>query len=218
MTATSQSAVTAPPAPSARRASRPGWRDPRILLGVLIVAASVLAGAALLGTGEETTTVWAVRKDLPAGARLSADVLQQRAVHFSDEADAARYLTGAVPAGRTLSRPVGDGELLPRAALGGDARHLVEVPLRVDVDDVPATVREGSVVDVWVAPRDAAPGARQPARRVLSDVVVVRLPRLGTSLAPETSRQVIVAVSPGTPLADALGATSSGRVVITRQG
>lgn len=218
MTPTTPSAVAPPSAPPARRASRPGWRDPRLVLGVLIVAASVLAGAALLGSGEDAVAVWAVRKDLPAGARLTADVLQQRAVHFADGADTARYVTGTLPAGQTLSRPVGAGELLPRNALGGSSRHLVEVPLGVDVDDVPATVREGSTIDVWVAPRDAAPGDRQQARRVLTDVVVVRLPQVGTSLAPETTRQVIVAVPPGTPLADALGATSSGRVVITRQG
>ena len=218
MTPPTPSAVTPASAPPARRATRPGWRDPRIVLGVLIVAASVLAGAALLGSGEDTDTVWAVRKDLPEGTQLTADMVRQRAVHFADGADAVRYVTGPVPAGRTLSRPVGAGELLPRAALGGSSRHLVEVPLRVDVDDVPATVREGSTVDVWVAPRDAAPDAQQRARRVLTDVVVVRLPRVGTSLAPETSRQVIVAVPPGTRLEDALGATSSGRVVITRQG
>lgn len=217
MSPTTSPAAAPQSAPPARRAARPGWRDPRLVLGVLIVAASVLAGAAMLGSGEQTMPVWAVRKDLPAGTRLTADMLRQRAVHFADGGDTEHYVAGAAPAGRTLSRPVGEGELLPRAALVGSSRHLVEVPLGVDVDDVPATVREGSTVDVWVAPRDAAPGRRQPARKVLADVVVVRLPQVGTSLAPETTRQVIVAVSPGTPLADALGATSSGRVVITRQ-
>lgn len=216
MSPTSPSELTSPPA--ARRAGRPGWRDPRLVLGVLVVAVSVLAGASLLGTDEDTAAVWSARKDLPAGTRLTVDLVRQRAVHFPDRADLARYLTGPLPEGEMLSRPVGSGELVPRGALGGSARHLVEVPLRVDVDDVPATVREGSTVDVWVAPRDVSPGDSQRARRVLAEVVVVRLPRVGSSLAPETSRQVIVAVPPGAPLADALGATSTGRVVITRQG
>jgi hypothetical protein len=188
------------------------------VLGVLIVAASVLAGAALIGSGEDTVSVWTVRKDLPAGTRLTAGVLQQRAVHFADGGGADGYLVGRAPVGRSLSRPVGAGELLPRGALGGRSPDLVEIPLRVDVEDVPATVREGSTVDVWVTPEDAAPGDRVRARRVLAGVTVVRLPRVGTSLAPETTRQVIVAVPPATPLEDALGATGSGRVVITRQG
>ncbi len=218
MARTAPSPVSTPSAPPARRATRPGWRDPRIIVGVLIVALSVLVGAALLGSGEDTVAVWSARKDLPAGARLTADVLQQRAVHFADSADRGHYFAGPAPTGQALSRPIGAGELVPRTALGGTSRHLVEVPLRVDVDDVPVTVREGSTVDVWVAPRDAVPGDRLRARLVLSGVVVVRLSRVGSSLAPETSRQVIVAVAPDKPLGDALGATSTGRVVITRQG
>ena len=162
--------------------------------------------------------VWAATRDLPAGTVLSPDVLEQRVVHFADEAAVAPYATTALPAGRVLSRPVGAGELLPSAALGGTRRHLVEVPLRVDVEDVPATVQQGSRVDVWVAPRDASTPERPRARRVLADVAVVRLPAAGASLAPESTRQVIVAVTPGTPLEDALGAISAGRVVITRRG
>ncbi|HET8560039.1 MAG TPA: hypothetical protein VFL69_05935 [Marmoricola sp.] len=212
---------TAPPTPvvpPARRAVRPGWRDPRIVLGVLIVALSVLGGAALLGTGDETVTVWTAAEDLPAGLRLSSDDLRQRTVHFTDGSAPALYATGPAPAGRVLSRPVGAGELVPRAALAGAEKHLVEVPLRVDVEDVPATVQPGSRVDVWVAPRDAAVADRPHARRVLSDVLVVRLPAAGTSLAPESARQVVVAVSPTTSLDDALGAISAGRVLVTRRG
>lgn len=188
-------------------------------MGVLIVTLSVLAGAAVLGSGDAGggVEVWAATRDLPAGTVLSSDVLEQRVVHIADEAALAPYVSGQ-PAGRVLSRPVGAGELLPRAALGGAQRHLVEVPLRVDVEEVPATVQQGSRVDVWVAPPDATAADRPRARRVLSDVVVVRLPASGAGLAPESTRQVIVAVAPGTPLEDALGAISAGRVVITRRG
>lgn len=213
----STSAPPGTPVPAARRAGRPGWRDPRILLGVLIVAGSVLAGAVLLGSGEEQEVVWAAAQDLPAGSRVSPDVLVQRPVHFADPADLAVYAAGPAPVGRVLSRPVGAGELLPRAALRGAPRHVVEVPLQVDVDDVPATVHEGSRVDVWVAPRDSSATGRPRARRVLTDVVVVRLPHPGAALAPQSTRQVIVAVAPDAPLEDALGATSAGRVVVTRR-
>ena len=110
---------------------------------MLVVAGSVLAGAALLGSGQQQSVVWAAARDLPAGATVSADALVQRAVHFADPDDLGLYAVGRAPVGRVLSRPVGAGELLPRAALGGAQRHLVEVPLQADVDDVPATVRGG---------------------------------------------------------------------------
>ena len=68
-----------------------------------------------------------------------------------------------------------------------------------------------------MAPRDSSVTDSPRARRVLADVVVVRLPPAGAGLAPENTRQVIVAVAPGTGLEDALGAASSGRVIVTRR-
>jgi hypothetical protein len=86
------------------------------------------------------------------------------------------------------------------------------------VQDVPATVREGSTVDVWVAPREEATVDRARAELVLRGVTVVRLPQTSPGLAPEATRQVIVAVAPGTPLQDAIGRIGVGRVVLTRRG
>jgi hypothetical protein len=117
---------------------------------------------------------------------------------------------------------VAAGELLPRAAIATESRaDLVEVPISVAVDDLPATVRQGSVVDIWVAPKVAAVGEEKPtALPVLTDVVVVAVPRSANSLAPESTRQVIVGV-PAERAADlgkALGGISDGRVVVARKG
>jgi hypothetical protein len=221
MTTTTAASRTAPPA---LRTRTPGWRDPRIVIGVVIVAASVLLGARLMASADETTSVWSVRRDLPAGTQLGPAVLERRQIRFAESADADRYLSGTddLAVGLTLARPVGAGELLPRSALAsGDAKKLVEVPLSVAVDDVPTTVRQGSVVDVWVAPK--TPGADVTGQRavlVLDDVVVVSAPRAADSLAPESTRQIIVGVDPAASntLGKALGSTAAGHVVITRQG
>ncbi len=101
------------------------------------------------------------------------------------------------------------------------AHDLVEVPISVAVDDLPATVRQGSVVDVWVAPKvGAVSGQRPTAVPVLTDVVVVAVPRGSNSLAPESTRQVIVGVPAerADELGKALGGISDGRVVIARKG
>jgi hypothetical protein len=98
---------------------------------------------------------------------------------------------------------------------------LVEVPISVVSDDLPATVRQGSVVDVWVAPKVAAVGgAKVKAVLVLTDVVVVAVPRTSDTLAPQTTRQVIVGVPAerSDDLGVALGGISDGRVVIARKG
>lgn len=211
------------PAPPARRHHRPGWRDPRILVGIAIVATSVLLGVKVLAAADDTVGVWALRTDLPAGTRVDAREVERVQIRFDTHAAADRYLSAdePLPADSVLRRSVGRGELLPRRALAGVDRALVEVPVSVEVDELPATVKEGSVVDVWVTPQTATTAQRlADATLVLDDVVVVRAPKGTDTLAPAGTRQVIVGVTAdrAQKLGPALGRTSSGRVVITKQG
>ena len=221
--------LTAPPrsevtVPRATRSHRPGWRSPRLLLGMVLVAGSILVGARLLAAADDTVGVWAVARDLPAGAALDEGELLRRQVRFPDADTADSYLAAGdeLPSDATLNRPLSANELLPRAALADTSEaDLVEVPISVLTEDLPATVRQGSVVDVWVAPKVAAVGqARVKAVQVLTDVVVVAVPRTSDGLAPQATRQVIVGVpSQGVgDLGEALGGMSDGRVVIARKG
>jgi hypothetical protein len=221
--------TTAPPrtesaAIRATRSRPPGWRNPRLIIGLALVAGSVLLGARLLAAADDTVGVWAVTRDLPAGAALDPADLERRQVRFPEEDTADGYLadTDRVPKGATLNRPVSGGELLPRSAFAAEKlAELVELPLSVVSDDLPATVRQGSVVDVWVTPKvSEVSGADAKAVRVLTDVVVVAVPRTADSLAPQSTRQVIVGVPAdrAQDVGTALGGISDGRVVVARKG
>lgn len=204
-----------PAMPPAERVPRPGWRDPRILLGVGLVAACVLLGARIMAAADDTVAVWSVRSDVPAGSVLERDDLQLSRVHFADPRAADRYVGAAdLPAEPVTTRALGAGELLPRAALGSGGEPLVEVPLSVARSDLPGTVRTGSVVDVWVADKDGD----RPARLLLDDARVVALPAATDSLAPQTTRQVVVGVAAEPDeLGAVLGRTGAGRIVVTQQ-
>jgi hypothetical protein len=208
----------------ATRSHRPGWRNPRLLLGIVLVAGSVVLGARLLAAADDTVAVWAVSADLPAGASIDEADLERRDVRFPDAATADGYVGAdeSLPDDATLNREVSAGELLPRAAFAHDSgEDLVEVPVSVVSDDLPATVRQGSVVDVWVTPKvSSVAGSRVKAVPVLSDVVVVAVPRTSAGLAPQTTRQVIVGVPADRAgeLGSALGGMADGRVVIARKG
>jgi hypothetical protein len=212
----------APGTPPALRVRRPGWRDPRLVAGVVLVAASVLLGARLLAAADDTVAVWAARHDLAAGTTVEREDLTPVRVHLSDRAT-DRYLSvGSAPApGSTLAHDVGEGELLARSAVVADpGPALVEVPLSVAPDDLPASVRRGVVVDVWVIPhRDSAEVEHARARPAFEGVVVVAVPSATDSLAPRTTQQVIVGVPADQVdrLADALGLLADGRVVLTRR-
>lgn len=214
--------------PDARRSRRPGWRNPRLALGLLLVAASVVAGARAMAAADDTVPVWAAAEALPAGAEVASGDVERRQVRFPDAATAAAYVSAAraLPTGSRVDRAVGAGELLPADALtDGPAQALVEVPISVVADDLPATVRQGSVVDVWVTPDAAAGGttagaAGAEASLVLREVEVVAVPGAEDGLAPQQTRQVIVGVPEdrADELSAALGAIASGRVVVARTG
>ena len=201
--------VAAQASPEAARASRPSWRDPRLALGVLLVCASAVLGARLLASADDTVPVVVAAAPLPAGERLTPDDLTTTRVRFGDDEDADQYLpAGTDVTGSVLLRPVGAGELVPRAAVGtsGD-RGSVAVPLAVDGARVPASVHAGTVVDVWAGPD---PDAGVPARRTVrllrgAPVLSVARPE---GLGPGTVVQVVVGVPQGR--ADAVAASVAG--------
>ncbi|WP_162529638.1 SAF domain-containing protein [Nocardioides caldifontis] len=191
MSALRTPAATTPTSPPATRGPRPSWRDPRLAAGLLLVFGSVLVGAKVLAGADDTVAVLTAARPLASGQELRADDLGTVRLRFEDEAEADRYLTGDVDAavGAVLVRPVGQGELVPRAALGGTTDGLVELPLSVDPGRVPSSVRAGSVVDVWATGSEETATDEQAAERVLSAVPVLSVSRgAGT-------RQVVVGVA-----------------------
>lgn len=207
--------------PPARRLSRPSWRDPRLVVGVVIVAASVLLGAQLFATADDTVTVWSARTDLAEGAAVTAGDLERSQVRFASAALAGRYLSADDRlAGMVLLRDVAAGELLPRAALGsGTAQPLAELPIALASNAVPAGLRPGELVDVWVTP-PAESGEDRRAVRVLPQVRVVAVPDDSSALGPSSTRQVVVGV-PGEDdqlLARALAQLADGTAVLVRRG
>jgi hypothetical protein len=186
--------------PSARRATAPGWRDPRLWIGVAIVAASVLAGALVLGTSDDTVPVWAAADSLGAGHTLTADDLTVRRVGFADAADGALYFGAEqqVPSGQRLLHDVAAGELLPRAAVGSpDDAALRQVPISVASDQVPGSVGAGDVVDVYLRPSTRTGCAGSPVcsgRPVLAAVTVLDAPPADEAFGAQGGRMLVLGV------------------------
>lgn len=187
--------MAAVPAP-ATRVSRAGWRDPRLWIGLLLVAGSVVLGARVLAAADDTVAVWAVADDLGVGSALTEDDLVAVRVRFEDATELDRYFPAdqPLPSGQVLVRGVGAGELLPRAAVGdGEAVGTVRLPLDIEPHRVPPGVDAGSVVDVWVGGAGRRTGvADGPA---LSAVTVVEAPPAEESFAVSGTRQLVLAVA-----------------------
>ena len=194
----------APPAPAvdpprALRSRPPGWRDPRLWVGVAIVAGSVVAGSRLLAAADDTVTVWSAAGDLSAGQQLSSSDLVAERVRFADATELDRYFTtdDELPPDQVLTRPVGEGELVPRTALGApDDADAVELSVAVDPALVPGSVAEGSVVDVFVLSDVPEAGGRRGATApALDGVRVVDAPGLDATLGSSGRRQLVLEVA-----------------------
>ena len=174
---------------------------------------SVVGGARLLAAADDTVSVWAVSGDAGPGAQLTADDLVAHRVRFADAGDLAGYYTVAdeLPAELRLVRGVAAGELLPRAAVGSaaDVGDTVELPVAVEVDQVPPSVRAGSVVDVYLLAPGASARSRDPGP-VLAEATVVDAPGPETGLGAVTGRRQLVLAVPEEAAADYLAAL--GRV------
>jgi hypothetical protein len=204
------------PGPTPRRVRPPRWLDLRLVLGVLLVLASVLLGARVVSAADATVPVWAVSGDLAAGTELTAEDLIAVDVRLDEAADS--YLsTGTRPEGRTLARAVREGELLPRSAL--EARNdLVQLALPVQSGYVPPGLERGRLVDVY-AVADPAAGATAVADGSVT-LVVGRAPvqaisgrSEGVLSTPTTAVQVVVAVS-AADAADVLAAIAGRPLVV----
>ncbi|MEP6853188.1 MAG: SAF domain-containing protein [bacterium] len=123
-----------------RRLRPPSWFDLRLVLGIGLVLASVVAGALVMARADRTRPVLAVARDLDAGTVLTAADVRTARVRL----DAGRDLylePGAPVAGRMLVRAVRTGELLPRAALGEADPQDVTVKVAVEPARTPSLER-----------------------------------------------------------------------------
>lgn len=147
------------------RLRRPRWHDPRLLIGLVLVLASVAGVVALVASSQRTAAYWAAATDLAPGTPLEADQLRPVEVNLAEAG--ARYLEAQAPApeGRMVAGTVRAGELVPAAALvdvDPEGRRSVALALG---EPLPGGVGVGDRVDVWVAlPAEGGRGHGDPER------------------------------------------------------
>lgn len=204
MTATLHPAPTALPAPTAARLRRPGWRDPRLLVGVALVAASVVLGATVVSSARGTAPAYVAAHDLvPGDAVTPADL---RAVDLNLGGATTRYLTVEHPpaVGAVVTTVVHAGELVPVSAVGtADQVDLRAVSVAVG-GTLSERVRTGAAVDVWFVPKatgaavvaDSGQGASAP-RRIATAAVVESVDDGGSGLVVGGTTTVHLLVTSG---------------------
>jgi hypothetical protein len=155
------------PEPSAARLQQPSWRDTRLVVGLLIVLASVALGARVVAAADDTVPVYAAGGTLVTGHTLSSADLTVVRVRLGTGTAAYLPARSPIPAGATLLHTLGPGELVPVSAIG-TAASLPLRPVTLPLDSAPpAGLRAGTRADVWSSARDPGTGStayKRPTR------------------------------------------------------
>lgn len=192
---------------TAARFRRPSWRDPRLLVGLLLVLLSVVGVVLLVATANRSEPYYAAADDLAVGQRISAGDLTTVDAHL--QGAAPHYL----PAGKPLSentvvtQRVARGQLVPETAVGA-ADALDRTPVGIALDTaLPAQAVPGAHVDVWVAATKPTGRGYQEPRKLVPAAEIAAVETRDTALGGSSGATVHVLVRQAQvgPLVDALG-------------
>ncbi|MDO4791469.1 MAG: hypothetical protein Q3999_03180 [Buchananella hordeovulneris] len=157
------------------RIGRPRFTDPRLLVGILLLCASVAIGALVVGRATSKLQYYMVVSPIEVGATVGPD--QVRAIPANLGEAGERYLT-RLPQGMVARRSLAAGELLPTGALAApqelDLRRVM-VPLG---GELPQTASIGAKAELWLLPEAGfGTGEKKPEPElVATDLVIARLP------------------------------------------
>lgn len=179
---------------TAPRLTKPSWKDPRLLIGILMVLAAVAGVVALVGSAGKTVPVLVAKESLVVGQKVNADSFKVVQAQLG-EAD-AKYLdpSDALEENAVVIRMVPKDELVPRSSIG-HTDALDRKPASVTVDEpLPKEVVVGSHVDVWVSLPDERNGFKAP-ELMLPGAEVAAMNVAASSLGSGRNTQLMVLVT-----------------------
>jgi len=146
--------------------------DPRFVIGLLLVAASVGGVLSIVSTADSTIRVYTARDAIAPGDRINSGDLIEVSVRL-DAAD-LYLLPGDIPdEGLVVVKAVAEGELVPTSAVGLVAGlRLASIVVTV-AGQLPASVGPGSTVDLWAASQQET-NAFGPPSVIVPGAMVVR--------------------------------------------
>ena len=201
--------------PPGIRLARRRWRDPRLVVGVLLVGASVTGMAWVIGASDDTVEVWSVSDDLPAGSPVETGSLTKVRI---DVPDSVVYVSTdtAIASGAVATRDFAAGELLTLLGVddSGTSESLRIVTLPVLRHQMPADLSVGDRVDVYLVERGASGEPQARPELVLASAIVSDVDDNGGAFGG-TSLETGVALSvPQGEVATVVDAQARGTVTL----
>lgn len=174
------------------------WVDPRLFLGALLVASSIVGVVAVLVVGNRTEVAYAASSTIAPGQLITVGDLV--AVEVALGSSAAAYLSvETAPAGDFIvTQAVQSGELVPRSAIGDPDSSRSSVIIEI-AGGLPAELGAGSAVELWSS-LESSPGTYGAPALTSANAIVARiLPQEGTLSSSQVDRVELLVPKPEVP-------------------
>lgn len=176
------------------RLKAPSWKDPRLMVGVLLVLASVVGVISLVGSADQTTEVYAAKDSIAVGERLTTESVVRAKVRLGETEEHYITVEAGLPEGLVAVQRIGKSQLVPKESLAS-VDELDRKPVAVTIDEaLPPQAVAGTRVDVWVAAPDARNGFSEP-QLLLRGAEIAQLTDGSTALGSSRSTVVMVLVA-----------------------
>ena len=184
--------------------------DLRLIIGVVIVIATALAGFALVSAADNTTSVYTAAKSLSPGHVIKDSDLVLTDVKLGKSSSAYLDAKGLTQ-GAVVTKAVAAGELVPLSAVGtakqvATTNVVVQLDLPLSLDAV-----VGSNVDVW-ASMAAGQGIFGPPAVIISGAQIAQITE-ATGLAASTGGVRVEIVVPQSKVAALLESQANGDAI-----
>lgn len=192
------------------RPRRAFWGDARFLIGIVLVALSIVGVWLIVSSADHTMPVLQANRTIVAGeALVSGDF---RVVDVNLGAVGADYLAPQdLEPGQVAARTLTEGELVPSAA-AADAESSRTTTIVVESSTgIPEEVAPGTVVELWHAPPLGDDRSFDAPRILIADAVVAGIVKTEGMLAG--SNAGVELVIDRSDVAEVLAAMTGGSVL-----
>ncbi|MFP3578277.1 SAF domain-containing protein [Arthrobacter sp. SIMBA_036] len=178
----------------ASRLKRPSWKDPRLLMGILLVLLALAGVIALVGAADHTAQVYIAREDISVGQVITEADLSVAKVRLNDVASSYVSVEDGLASGKVALQRIAKNQLLPRASLG-QPDALDRKPVAITIEEtLPSQAVPGARVDVWVAMPGVKSAFDEP-ELLLPGAEIAQVTSASASLGGSKSTVVLVLVT-----------------------
>lgn len=192
-----------------RRMARNKKKDPRLIIGIALMIASMIVGALAFTALSATTDIAVATRDIAEGDVLEPSDLRVVEVRVGEAQ--GKYISdlSTLPKGALATTRILEGEFLPRSAVGQPKESALR-PVSINIDrQLSTSLSQGDVVEVWTTDADAEDSARALVERA-----VVRSVSEGGGLGMADTRvEILVNTSAVPAILDAMAADDSLYVI-----